>query len=159
MGKSLAGLKNPLYPLLMWLMLVGLSACEISRPAEEITSSTGAESTTQLPLATSISPSGTLSPDALIITSPQTQSIDAQISVAVDCETRWKNSQDPDMLECAREAYQEAVDLSDLETKPSYQFLLDRLLWQSGQQDIRGAGEDSDVHPAKFAERFRQRCH
>lgn len=136
MGKLLAELKNPLYLLLMWLMLAGLSACEISRPAQEITPTTGAESTTQSPLATSIDPSGTLSPDALITTSPQIQSIDAQISVAQDCETRWINSQDPGMLECAREAYQEAVDLSDPDTKPYYQFLLDRLLWQSGKQDI-----------------------
>ncbi len=40
------------------------------------------------------------------------------------------------MLECASEAYQKVVDLAALEKKTYYQFLLDRLRWQSGQQDV-----------------------
>jgi hypothetical protein len=48
-------------------------------------------------------------------------------------------TQDNESLECASAAYQEAIALSDPEQMPNAQFLLDKLMWQSGAKtsDVR----------------------
>jgi hypothetical protein len=113
--------------------VVATPGAQLQMPASPAPSITPAS---QPPKLASPSPSELALPRATASPTLQAPSLQADLNTAQVCEFEWKNTQNPDMLECALKTYQQVIAGADEERKPYIQYLFDKLLWQSGQDKV-----------------------